>query len=84
MKKKVVAALLAAQMVVTLCHTSSVFATTVDDTATVQEVETVDDSQELYGAETPTPESDLHGMEIKSQSIMAREKMLCFLQEPQL
>lgn len=58
MKKKVVAALLAAQMVVTLCPTSSVFATTVDDTATVQEVETVDDSQELYGAETPTPESD--------------------------
>lgn len=58
MKKKVVAALLAAQMVVTLCPTSSVFATTVDDTAAVQEVETVDDSQELYGAETPTPESD--------------------------
>lgn len=58
MKKKVVAALLAAQMVVTLCPTSSVFATTFDDTAAVQEVETVDDSQELYGAETPTPESD--------------------------
>lgn len=58
MKKKLVAALLAAQMVVTLCPTSSVFATTVDDTAAVQQVETVDDSQELYGAETPTPESD--------------------------
>ena len=58
MKKKIVAALLAAQMVVTLCPTSAVFATTVDDTAAVQQVETVDDSQELYGAETPTPESD--------------------------
>lgn len=58
MKKKLVAALLAAQMVVTLCPTSSVFATTVDDTVAVQQVEIVDDSQELYGAETPTPESD--------------------------
>lgn len=58
MKKKIVAALLAAQMAVTLCPASSVFATTVDDTAAVQEVGTVDDSQELYGAETPTPESD--------------------------